>query len=193
MRAKTGAAFLALGLAASARAETGAIDAARSTLTVRVGKTGLFSAFGDNHVVRAPIASGTVEDGPRPSVTLTVDARRMTVLDPDLKPGKRSEVQTRMLGPDVLDVARFPEIRFRSTDVTPEGPGRWRVAGVLELHGRTAPLSFAVTAGDGRVKGTAALSQRAYGIEPVSVAGGTVKVKDEVAVDFEIVTEGGTR
>lgn len=193
MIAKTVAALLAASLVASARAETRPIDTARSTLTVRVGKTGVFSTFGDNHVVRAPIVAGTVDDGSVPSVTLRVDARKMTVLDPDLKPEKRAEVQTRMLGPDVLDVARFPEIRFRSTEVKPEGTGRWRVSGVLELHGKTAPISFDVTAGNGRVKGTASVSQRAYGIEPVSVAGGTVKVKDEVAVDIEVVTEGTAR
>lgn len=180
-------------VSASARGEIRAIDAKPSTLTVHVGKSGMFSAFGDNHVIRAPIVSGKVDDGPQPSVEILVDARQMMVLDPELTLAKRAEVQKRMRGPEVLDVERFAEIRFRSTAVTPSGSGRWRVAGVLELHGRTAPLSFEVTTAEGRVRGAATVSQRAFGIEPISIAGGTVKVRDDVKIDFDIVTEGKSR
>ncbi|MFF3767290.1 YceI family protein [Streptomyces sp. NPDC001922] len=37
--------------------------------------------------------------------------------------------------PDFLDVERFPEIRYRSTGLTPAGPDRWTVQGELSLHG----------------------------------------------------------
>jgi polyisoprenoid-binding protein YceI len=180
--------------AASARGAPRTVDARRSSVSVHVGKSGVFSAFGDEHDVRAPILRGTVEDGPQPSVDLTIDARGMTVLDPNLAAGKRAEVQKKMLSAEVLDVERHPEIRFRSTAVTAAGEGRWRVEGELELRGRKGPLTFDVTARDGRVKGTARLSQRAFGIEPVSAGGGTVKVKDELRIDFDVVTlanEGG--
>ena len=88
----------------------------------------------------------------------------------------------------MLDVEKFPEIRFRSTNVQPEGEGRWRVEGLLALHGKSVPLSFEVTGDQERFRGSATVSQRAFGIQPISVAGGTVKVKDDVKVDFEIVT-----
>jgi polyisoprenoid-binding protein YceI len=172
---------------ASSYGETLAIDPERSSLTVHAFKSGLFSAFGDNHVVRAPIASGAVNDG-TPQVEIEVDARQMTVLDPDLAPAKRGEVQRRMLGPDVLDVARFREIRFRSTAVQALAAGHWRVEGVLVMHGHSVLLSFEVTGAKGQFRGAANLSQRAFGIEPISIAGGTVKVKDDVMVDFEIST-----
>ncbi len=175
----------------SVDAETRAIDLERSSLTVHVFKSGLLSALGDNHVVRAPISSGTVEEGSPPGVEITVDTRRMTVLDPDLAPAKRGEVQERMLGPEVLDVSRFPEIRFRSTAVKPLGAGRWRVEGLLALHGRSAPVSFDVTEEKGEFRGSARFAQRTFGIEPISIAAGTVKVKDEVTVDFEIATRPG--
>jgi hypothetical protein len=38
-------------------------DAARSTLTVLVYKSGLLSALADNHVINAPIASGAITGG----------------------------------------------------------------------------------------------------------------------------------
>jgi hypothetical protein len=173
---------------ASSYAETLAIDPGRSSLTVHVYKSGLFSAFADNHIVRAPIASGAVNDG-IPQVEIEVDARQMTALDPDLEPAKRDEVQRRMLGPDVLDVVRFREIRFRSTVVHALAAGHWRVEGVLILHGHSVLLSFEVTGAKGQFRGTVTLSQRAFGIEPISIAGGTVKVKDDVKVDFEITTQ----
>ena len=162
------------------------IDLAHSTLTVHVGKSGVFSAFGDTHEVRAPIASGTIDDGPQPSVNLTVDARKMTVLDPGLAQDKRAEVQKRMLGPEVLDAEKHSEIRFRSKSVKAAGEGRWHVEGELEIRGKSAPVAFDVAAGEGRVKGTAPVSQRAFGIQPISAAGGAVKVKDELRVDFDI-------
>lgn len=173
---------------ASANGETWAIDGHKSSLTVHVFKSGLLSAFGDNHVVRATIASGSVAGGEKPAVEIAVDARQMTALDPDLAPAKRAEVQKRMLGPDVLDVTRFPEIRFKSTAVRPLGEGRWRVEGVLALHGHSVPLSFEVTGAKERFRGSATVSQRAFGIVPIRAGGGTVNVKDEVKVDFDIAT-----
>jgi len=41
----------------------------------------------------------------------------------------------------------------------------------------------------GRYRGTAALKQRDFGIDPITIAGGTVKVKDEVKVEFDIVAQ----
>ena len=175
-------------LCASANGETWAIDGHQSSLTVHVFKSGLLSAFGDNHEVRAAIASGSVANGDQPAVEIAVDARQMTVLDPDLAPAKRAEVQKRMLGPDVLDVAKFPEIRFKSTAVRTLGEGRWRVEGALSLHGHSVPLSFEVTGAKERFHGSATVSQRAFGIKPISAGGGTVNVKDEVKVEFDIAT-----
>ncbi len=173
---------------AAANGETWAVDTHQSSFTVYVFKSGLFSAFGDNHEVRATVSSGSVSDGEKPAVEIAVDARQMTVLDPQLAKDKRAEVQKRMLGPEVLDVAKFPEIRFKSTAVKQIAEGRWRVEGDLELHGKKVPLSFEVTGSKERFRGSATVRQRAFGIKPISAGGGTVNVKDEVKVDFEIVT-----
>jgi hypothetical protein len=51
------------------------IDSQRSTLTIHVGKTGLFSALGHEHEVRAPIHSGVADTGSHPTVEVRVDAR----------------------------------------------------------------------------------------------------------------------
>ena len=63
-------------------------------------KSGLFSAFADNHEIRAPISGGFLDETRR-SVELVIDSRKRVALDPGLAPGKRREVQ-RMLGTEVL-------------------------------------------------------------------------------------------
>ena len=162
------------------------IDTQKSVMTVRVFKSGLFSAFGHEHEISAPIERGTFNES-QPSVELAVDARKMRVMDKDVSEKDRAEIQETMLGPKVLDTGQFPEIRFRSTTVEAGGKGGWVVRGELNLHGQTRPIRLEVQGENGHYRGTAELKQRDFGIEPVSVGGGTVKVKNELRVEFEIV------
>jgi polyisoprenoid-binding protein YceI len=91
-----------------------------------------------------------------------------------------------MLGPEVLDSGQFPEITFESTHVEPGPEGTVKVDGRLRLHGVTNPLSIVAHGENGRYTGRFALKQRSFGITPVSIAGGTIKVKDELAIEFDI-------
>ncbi len=171
---------------ATASAEIRVVDTEHSTLTVHVFKSGLFRAFADNHVIQAPLRNGFLDDGPGPRVQILVDAQRMRVLDPGLSPRDREQVQARMLGPEVLDAGRFPEIGFHSVTVQRLASDGWLVRGELTLHGQTHAVAVKVTAEHGRYKGSAPLKQTDFGISPISIAGGTVKVKDEVRIDFDI-------
>ena len=165
------------------------IDRTSSKLTVRAFKSGLFSGFADNHEIAAPIAEGTIDEA-RPQVKFTVDAQRMRVLDPRLASDKRQQVQERMLGPEVLASTSFPEITFQSTSVEPRGPNEFLVRGNLSLRGVTRPVTATVLRQEtGRYSGTCTLKQRDFGIKPISIAGGTVKVKDELKIDFDIRTK----
>lgn len=182
------AVILTLGMIpVSVRAQNRAIDVSRSRMTIRVFKSGLFSMFAHDHEIEAPIESGTVELSPPQSVQLKFAARKLHVLDPRLAADKRAEVQKTMLGPEVLDSNRFQEISFTSTAVEKMGDAYWTVRGNLTLHGQTQPVVVEVSLKDGHYLGSAAFKQRTFGIEPVSVAGGTVKVKDEIKIEFDIV------
>jgi len=167
-----------------------AIDTQQSVITIHVFKSGMFSTFADNHEVQAPIAEGAIDEAKR-EVQFVVKSGQLKVLDPNLAPEKRAEVQTRMVGPDVLDVEKYPEISFRSSAVEPVGQNSFRVRGELSLHGQKQPVSLEVQGSDGSYKGQCSLKQHDYGITPISIAGGTVKVKDEVKIEFTIVTAGG--
>src|SRR5678815_1869617 len=65
---------------APASAQQRALDTVRSTMAVRVFKSGLLGAFGDNHVILAPLTEGSVEESSTPYVEFVVDASQMRVL-----------------------------------------------------------------------------------------------------------------
>ncbi len=168
-------------------AQSRPIDPGRSTLTVFAYKSGLFSAFADDHIVRAPIAAGSIADQNPLAVEIRVRSADLIVLDPALSASKRAEVQARMVGPEVLDTAQYPDIRFASTTIELVSADRWTVSGTLTLHGASRPATFQVTRQDGRYRGSVTLKQSDYGIRPISIVGGTVKVKDELKIEFDIV------
>ena len=114
-------------------------------------------------------------------------ARDLRVLDPEISPSNREDVQRRMEGSEVLDIQRFPEISFQSSAVQKKDEQHWTVRGNLSLHGQRSPVEVAVMEKDGHYQGSAKLRQRVFGITPVTVAGGTVKVKDEIKIEFDIV------
>jgi polyisoprenoid-binding protein YceI len=188
---KLALAILAIGVCFgpnSLSAQSKAIDVNKSTLTVRVFKTGAFSAFAHDHEIQAPIEEGKIEEGPaQASVQLRVDSRKMRVLDPEISVGKRAEIQHTMQSASVLDVEKFPEISYQSTIVTGHGEGHWEVHGDLTLHGEKQPVVVAVSLQDGHYRGSASFKQSTFGMTPISIAGGTVKVKDEVKIEFDIV------
>jgi len=176
------AASVVCGLGVSAQQQN--IDTQQSTLTIHVGKTGVFSGLGHEHEVRAPIHSGTAETGSHPAVEVHVDARALRVTGKGESEKDRAEVQKTMLGPEVLDSERHQEIVFKSTGAEAAGPGRWTLRGNLTLHGQTRPVIVQVTLKDSRYTGAATVKQTDFGIKPPGKAG--VKAKDEVRIEFDV-------
>jgi polyisoprenoid-binding protein YceI len=175
------------------------IDHAKSKLEINVYKAGLFKAFGHDHLVSASEISGRVDFDAQKidnsSVSMKVVANSLSVIDPGESEKNRGEIQATMKSSQVLDVAKFPEITFSSTSVsvakkTAEG---WEltVAGKLSLHGAekavSLPLQFHVEGDKLVATGEVFLLQTEYGITPVTVAGGSVKVKDKLRIGFTIV------
>jgi polyisoprenoid-binding protein YceI len=163
------------------------VDVVQSKMTLHVSKRGMFGLFGDNHDIEAPISSGSY-DGDSQTVDIAVDAAKLRVLDPKLSPQKRNDVQNNMVGPEVLDVARYPTIRFTSQKAVIAGASRSTIEGELTLHGQTHPVTLQVAKIDEEhFSGSATIRQTAFGITPIRAAGGTISVEDGVNVDFDIV------
>jgi len=75
---------------------------------------------------------------------------------------------------------------FRSNRVIPAAGGG-AIEGTLTLNGRSQPARLQLTtAGPGRYRGTVTVVQSAFGIKPYSGFFGALKLRDEVAVEFEV-------
>ena len=178
-------AFLAAAVAAPAQDTP--IDVQRSTITIHVGKAGLLSAAGHDHTIDAPVSSGAIRESPAPHVEFTVETAKMRVQpDPKVDAKTQAEIQ-KDLEEMTLETKKFPEITFRSSRIEKLANGQWKIDGNLSLHGVTKPLSLTVTQTADSYNAHTVLKQTDFGIKPISVAGGTIKVKNEVVIDFKIV------
>jgi hypothetical protein len=179
---------MVLALGGLAVAQDTPIDVDRSTITIHVGKTGMLSAAGHDHWVNAPIAAGFIRESGMPHVEFTVYTRAMTV-KPDPKVDAKTQEQIQHDMQELtLDSSRFARISFASEKVDRAGDG-WKVEGTLTLHGVSKTVSLNVTKEGGAYLCRTTLKQTDFGIKPVSVGGGMVKVKDQVEIEFRIVPQ----
>jgi hypothetical protein len=160
------------------------------TLRIRTGRRGGAAKAGHDLLIEVTNWKATIDASAQPAqtrISLSADAKSMRVLegtggmmtlgDSD-KDGIRQTIDE--------EVLMGSSIEFRSTDVQAGGNGGpLQVRGELELLGKTAPVSFTLQTGDdGRVTGTATLTQSDWGMKPYSALFGALKVADEVEVEF---------
>jgi hypothetical protein len=181
---------LPIGFALTAHDQGKPIDTQRSILVIHVGKAGLFSGAAHEHWVNAPIANGIVDEADAvPSVRFVVDAAKLTVMaDKNISAKDLAEVQSNMEN-KVLESSKYPNIAFQSTRVQGTGDDAWKVAGDLTLHGVARPVIVDISREGGAYVGTAYIKQSDFGIHPIQVGGGLVKVKDELEIRFRVFTK----
>lgn len=167
-----------------------------SRFTVQAFVDGLLSFLGHSPIFTVQDFSGSVsfEDGriDRMLLDLAIPTRGLTVSG-DIKPADRREIEERMRS-EVLEVQKFPEIGFRAAATADEklAPGRYRVrlAGELSLHGATRPLrvemELAVFPDGVQIRGETSVRMSEFGIRPVTALAGTIKLKDEVKLTFDL-------
>lgn len=186
MRLSSLALCTAILAAAPLVAQEKAIDTQRSTITIHVGKSGLLSAAAHNHTVNAPISSGTIVESGSPRVEFQIETAKMTVKpDPKINTKDQATIQTHM-EEMTLETKKYPEITFRSSRVERLADGKWKVDGNLSLHGVTKVVSLTVKQTGECYTTHTVLKQTDFGIKPISIAGGMIKVKNEVEIDFQI-------
>ncbi len=101
------------------------------------------------------------------------------------------KIQQRMLGPEVLDAQKYPSLEFTSTSIEVTGDGKLRLTGQFRMHGRSreiqVPLSYVRNDNRGfGFSGQFTVKQTDFGMKPESAGLGTVKVKDEVRIRFQV-------
>jgi polyisoprenoid-binding protein YceI len=173
------------------------IDKRSSKFTVRAFATGMLSSLGHSPTFAIRDFDGDLQFSPdapnQTSLRLKVRADSLEVMD-DIKSKDRQEMEGAM-NRTVLETAKYPEIAFATTSVSMSqlGDSRYQanLNGNLTLHGLTRPVAIPTQVtilGDMlRAGGEFPLLQSDFGIAPVSVAGGTLKLKDELKFTFDIV------
>ena len=174
------------------------LDPAASKFTVQAFAEGLLSMFGHDPVIGVKDFQGEASFVPETfenaSLKLTINANSLRVVN-DVKEKDRQDIE-RTMRDEVLETGKFPEIVFQSNNVSlsriGEGRYRARVIGDLTLHGVTqSNISIngeVILNNDGlKTKGDFVIKQTDYKIKLVSVAGGTLKIKNEVKGRFDIL------
>ena len=173
------------------------VDASQSRFIVKAFAGGLLSGLAHDHTIAirdfTGEASFTYVTVSPASLQLTVKADSLAVTD-KISDSDRQKIQATMRN-EVLEVDKYPDITLKSTNVvasrTGEGHYDAVISADLTLHGVTRnvsiPAKLVFNADNLRAQGSFSLRQTSYGIKPVSIAAGTIKVKDEVKFSFEIV------
>jgi polyisoprenoid-binding protein YceI len=173
------------------------IDGRSSRFTVRAFATGLLSRMGHNPTIAIRDFSGEVKFNPDKleagSFYLVIKTASLSVQD-DISDKDLREME-RLMNQEVLETAKFPEIVYAapSISVTKMGDMLYSATlnGKLTLHGVTRSQSIIARVlflGEMlRASSDFSLDQTDYNIKLVSVAGGALKLKDELKFSFEIV------
>ena len=170
------------------------IDSKASHIEIHVFRSGFLSAFGDNHVIVLNRFSGTARQssGKPWDVDVVGETASLEVKDPNASASTREEVEKTMLGPNQLDVTRYPKIEVRATSLVPGGTRQsWRMIADVSLHGVTRrtelPLAWSQDGKVLRARGKKKLLLRDFKIEPISKAFGTVQVRNDFDLIYDIV------
>ncbi len=172
------------------------IDAKKSTFTVKAFATGILSMFGHSPTIAIPDFEGEVAVNlaamEQSSLRMVLQAASLNVID-DISKKDHDEIN-RQMHEEVIESGSFPEIVYECSPVsaTKTAEGQYSVVlnGDLALHGvrRSQPVSARLSINDQtlRAMGNFSVRQSEFDIRPVSAAGGTVKLKDELQLTFDI-------
>ncbi len=175
------------------------IDANRGAFTAQAFADGMLSFMGHNPTFAVSCYGGEIQltpDNARvESFLLIAQAAKLTLLD-EVSRKDAAEIENTMRG-EVLEISRFSDITFVSKDVSmsPIDGEKYAVElkGFLSLHGETRPQAIktnAIISGKTiRATGEFKLKQSDFNIKQVKALGGTLKVKDEVKISFDITAE----
>lgn len=173
-----------------------AIDSTQSLITIVVRRGGPMARFGHDHVIASRTVSGFVApDAGRSDFQfrldeLSVDEQALrtaagltTQPDADAIAGTRNNMLTK-----VLEAQAYPMVLLHAERTAPAGDA---VRLTVTLHGvsRTMMVPVKVEEGAGQLAASGAftLLQSDFGITPMSVLGGAMRVEDQMELQFRIV------
>ena len=184
--------------ASQAGQATYVLDKSKGKFIAHAFAGGLLWFKGHDHYLAARDFSGEVELTPGSvtpaSLRLVVKAASLEETGTDF-----TEEQKKIINKEVHDIVlqpdQYPEIAFQSTKVTakPASPGQYelQIVGNLTLHGitrpETIPVKLSLSDNDLQAVGQFSIDRDDYKVKATSAAHGTVRVRDKVRFEFDIV------
>ena len=182
---------------AAVQADRYVIDSRASRFTVQASATGLLARMGHNPVIGIRDFSGEMNFDPDKleagSFRLVIKSASLTVQN-DISDKDLREIE-RLMNQEVLETAKFPEIVYEAAGISVTKMADMLCSatlnGNLAMHGvtrnQTIVVRVAILGTVLRASGDFTLDQTDYNIKLVSVAGGALKLKDELKFSFEMV------
>jgi polyisoprenoid-binding protein YceI len=173
------------------------IDSRASRFTVEAFATGLLARMGHNPIIGIRDFSGEMQFNPDKleagGFRLVIKSASLSVQN-DISDKDLREIE-RLMNQEVLETAKYPEIAYESTNISVTKMAEMlcsaTINGKLTMHGvtrnQTIVVRVALLGSMLRASGDFTLDQTDYNIKLVSVAGGALKLKDELKFSFEMV------
>ena len=172
------------------------MDTPHSLVTLEVHRAGLLSGLGHDHIVASRDVAGYVSVGTRvadlyvPLDTLVVDDPGLrTAAGMNTQPSQQDIAGTRRnMLTRTLDAARFP---FALIHITRKDDSLLKVAITLHRITRSYEVAaqFEAVPGGISVAGSMSFRQSDFGITPLAVLGGALKVRDRLDLRFRILAQ----
>lgn len=174
-----------------------ALDAKASLFTVQAFAAGMIAVVAHSPKFAIRDFAGDVAFAPgsmqKASVHVTVQVGSLEIMD-EVNKSERREID-RVMFDEVLEKAIYPTVKYNSSRVTASKTGenvyRVNVVGDLTLHGVTRGVSLEAQVATGeetlRAQGSFALTQSDFGLKIASIAGGTLKLRDELKFSYFIL------
>ena len=183
--------------AAETPAERYVIDGRSSRFTAQAFATGMLARMGHNPTIGIRDFSGEMQFNPDKleagSFRLVIKSASLSVQN-DISDKDLREIE-RLMNQEVLETEKFPEIVYEATSISVtrmvDMLSSATLNGKLTMHGVTRNQAIvvrvALLGSMLRASGDFTLDQTDYSIKLVSVAGGALKLKDELKFSFEMV------
>ncbi|HKT10963.1 MAG TPA: YceI family protein [Terriglobia bacterium] len=172
------------------------LNSKESKIEIHLFKGGFLGKFGDNHLIDLTRFSGKANFSKAGGWTadLTGDAASLKVIDPWGNPSERVQVQDTMLGPQQIDANHFPSIELHSVSFDPvDHDTVWHLVANVKLHGVTRKVQFSLDCHEIgnklQIQGKKMFKLTDFNIQPYSAALGTVKVKNDFLVTYNVVLD----
>jgi polyisoprenoid-binding protein YceI len=175
------------------------LDAGQSRFMVRALAGGPLWFKGHDHFIAVRDFSGEAQltPGASPPASLQMTIRADSLVETrDVFTEQQKQIINKELREIVLETAKYPEITFKSTDVTGNltgGQFEAKIGGDLTLHGVTRhiviPVEVTLSGDTLRARGEFTVNRGDYNVKATSAVHGLVRVRDKLKFTFDIVAQ----